>query len=480
MLVKKFEAENMTAALQLVKDTLGSDALILSTRTLSRKGLGVLGKQLIEVTAAIESPAMKNNLRKATVSNDVIPEPVRAAFGKFSTSHNQRVETLEDEVVSISRQAAGRSQKVEVRENPLEAEVRQLKAQLEAQNIGQLQAEINELKALMKQLTAFNPVVAPATPAPQPEPQIEAPVVRPEELAIAPPEDIKPVIKRVEPRPAPVSRFKSNLDQQLDDLSAMLVDRGIDAEAATTIARFAEPQMNSSQRHNPDACRRFLARTVAGLVQTSGRLWQQGQPQKRVALLGATGVGKTTTIAKLAAEAITESGARVALVTIDTYRIAAVEQLKIYGEIMGVPVDVVLSPEQLQEAFRRHADKDLILIDTAGRSPQDSLRIDELNQFLGVDAGVENCLVLPATTEERLLQKTYEAFRKLPLSRLIFTKLDETDRCGALINIPTRNNLPLAYLTNGQKVPEDLLLAEPQNVADLVMGAAEETRRMAV
>ena len=98
----------------------------------------------------------------------------------------------------------------------------------------------------------------------------------------------------------------------------MLVERGIDAEAASTIARYAEPQMNSSQRHNPDACRRFLARTVAGLVQTSGRLWQPGQPQKRVALLGATGVGKTTTIAKLAAEAITESGARVALVTIDT------------------------------------------------------------------------------------------------------------------------------------------------------------------
>ncbi len=479
MLVKKFEAENMTAALQLVKDTLGSDALILSTRTLSRKGLGVLGKQVVEVTAAIESPAMKNNLRKAVPANDVLPEPVRAAFGKFSTGHNQRVETLEDEVVSISRQAVSRSQKVELRDNPLEAEVRQLRAQLEAQNVGRLQAEIEELKALMKQLTAFNPVVAPAAPSAA-VPQAEERFVFPEEPTASLLETIKPVIKKVEPRPAPVTRFKDAVEQNLDDLSAMLVECGIDAEAAATIARFAEPQMNSSQRHNPDACRRFLARTVAGLVQTTGRLWQSGQPQKRVALLGATGVGKTTSIAKLAAEAITESGARVALVTIDTYRIAAVEQLKIYGEIMGIPVDVVLSPDQLQEAFRRHADKDLILIDTAGRSPQDSLRIAELNEFLGAGAGVENCLVLPATTEERLLQKTYEAFSALPLSRLIFTKLDETDRCGSLINISTRNNLPLAYLTNGQRVPEDLLLAEPQNVADLVMGAAEETRRMAV
>jgi flagellar biosynthesis protein FlhF len=197
-------------------------------------------------------------------------------------------------------------------------------------------------------------------------------------------------------------------------------------------------------------------------------------------LIGTTGVGKTTTIAKLAAEAMTQSGARVALVTIDTYRIAAVEQLKVYGEIMGIPVEVVLNPEQLQEAFRRHRDKDLILIDTAGRSPRDQARIDELNQFLGEGSGVENCLVLAAPTEERLQQKTLESFSPIPLSRLIFTKLDETDRCGTLINIPLRSNLPLAYLTNGQQVPEDLLQAESKLVAELVMGVITETRRMAV
>ena len=259
-----------------------------------------------------------------------------------------------------------------------------------------------------------------------------------------------------------------------------LASRGIDREAAATIARFAAPQMNERQYQDPDQCRDFLATTIASLVQTTGPLWSPGDPQKRISLIGATGVGKTTTIAKLAAEAITQSGARVALVTIDTYRIAAVEQLKVYGEIMGLPVEVVLSPEQLQEAFRRHRDKDLILIDTAGRSPRDQARIDELNQFLGQGSEVENCLVLAAPTEERLQQKTLESFSPIPLSRLIFTKLDETDRCGSLINVPIRSNLPLAYLTNGQQVPEDLLRAEPKTVAELVMGTAEELRRMAV
>ena len=459
MLVKKFEAENMAAALKQVKETLGSEALILSTRTIGKKGLGVLGRQMIEVTAAIEAPSMKSNLRQAVPDSGMSS----SRLGRLPAAYSQRVETLEDEAVSLSRQAVNRSQKVEVAENPLEAEVRQLRAQLEAQDVGQLQADINELKQLMQQFS-------------------QASHQAPEQVAQKPAQPAVPEWQdmplRREPV-APVARFKTAVEQTLDDLITMLTERGIDAEAAATIARFAAPQLNTRQRQDAGACREFLTATVAGLVQTTGSLWQSGQPQKRVSLIGATGVGKTTTIAKLAAEAI-QSGARVALVTIDTYRIAAVEQLKVYGDIMGLPVEVVLSPEQLQEAFRRHRDKDLILIDTAGRSPQDQLRIEELNEFLGQGAGVENCLVLAATTDERLQQRTLQAFSKLPLSRLIFTKLDETDRCGALINLPTSSNLPLAYLTNGQKVPEDIMLAEAQKVAELVMGHETESRRMAV
>jgi len=457
MLVRKFEAENMAAALKQVKETLGSDALILSTRTLGKKGLGVLGKQTIEVTAAIESPAMKNNLRQTVPTQ----ERQFATLGKVATTYSQRVETLEDEQVALSQAAKRESRRVEVISNPLEDEVRALRSQLEAQNVGQLQDEINQLKELVTQFTQ----------AQQPKPEVVAPVpVMPK---------VDPV-QKVTPSATQVSQLKTNTERSLEELIDILTERGIDQDAAATIARFAGPQMNERQRQEPDLCRQFLSHTVAGLVQTTGTLWKPGDPQKRISLIGATGVGKTTTIAKLAAEAITQSGARVALVTIDTYRIAAVEQLKVYGEIMGLPVEVVLSPEQLQEAFRRHRDKDLILIDTAGRSPRDNARIDELNEFLGQDSDVENCLVLSATTEERLQQKTLKSFNRLPISRLIFTKLDESDRCGSLINIPIRSNLPLAYLTNGQQVPEDLILAEPQVVADLVMVNKEEERRFAV
>ena len=374
MLVRKFEAENMATALQQVKQTLGSEALILSTRTIGKKGLGVLGKQIIEVTAAIESPAMKNGFRKAVPNT----ETKSSNFGKSSATYGRRVETLEDEQVSLS--TAATSQRIEVQSNPLEDEIRQLRSQLESQNLNQLQAEVNQLKELMQQLSQAQQENQVATVA-MPDHR-ETEILQPSQ-----PRQISPAIQ-----------IKPATEKPLEHLLDLLVDRGIDREAAATIARFAAPQMNERQYQDPDQCRDFLATTIASLVQTTGPLWSPGDPQKRISLIGATGVGKTTTIAKLAAEAITQSGARVALVTIDTYRIAAVEQLKVYGEIMGLPVEVVLSPEQLQEAFRRHRDKDLILIDTAGRSPRDQARIDELNQFLGKGSEVENCLVLAAPT----------------------------------------------------------------------------------
>ncbi|WP_072909769.1 flagellar biosynthesis protein FlhF [Malonomonas rubra] len=472
MLVRKFEADDMASALKQVKETLGAEALILSTKTLRKKGLGVLGKQSIEVTAAIESPAMKASSKRQpqAAASKPAPQQIPAAY-------RQRIDTLEDELVDLSQfestppaQPARRDRRVELNESAvLEEEVRSLRSQLEAQNVNQLQSEIDQLKNLVQELAQTR----------QAQDVVETPLPMAGQVSQMPtqPEPLPQVAAAPRPvQPTPLAKR----EKDLDDLIELLVEQGIESEAAGTIARFAAQQMNDRQRQEPHLCRAFLTETVANLVNAAGPLWQRGDAQKRVALIGPTGVGKTTTIAKLAAEAITNEGARVALVTIDTYRIAAVEQLKVYGEIMGLPVEVVLSPDQLQEAFRRHRDKDLILIDTAGRSPRDDERIAELNEFLGQGADVENCLVLAAPTDERLQRRSLEAFSQLPISKLIFTKLDETDRCGALINLPTRSNLPLAYLTNGQQVPEDLLLAEPQMVAELVMQNETESRRIAV
>lgn len=469
MLVKKFEAENMAAALKLVKASLGPEALVLSTRTRPKKGLGVLGRQVVEVTAAIESPATKGPSRAVTTA---MMESSLKPAKRMPTAYSERVETLDDERVSLSSTTPRRPRKIELAEHPLEDEVRALRAQLEAQNISGLQQEMNELKDLVRGFC--QPSTAPSAATLSVDANDHDGLSSSVPTALTQNQSVRLV------PPTELSRYRGPVEHSLADLVEILTERGIDPEGAATIARFAASRMTERQRCEPNLCQEFLSSTIADLVQTSGPLWSPGQPQKRMSLIGATGVGKTTTIAKLAAAAMTDSGARVALVTIDTYRIAAVEQLKIYADIMGLPVEVVLSPDQLQEAFRRHQDKDLILIDTAGRSPRDEVQIAQLKEFLGQGAGVENHLVLAAPTAERLQQQALDAFAEMPLAGLIFTKLDETDYCGSLINLPLKSNLPLAYLTNGQKVPEDLLPAEPRLVADLVMTEHEQLRRFAV
>jgi len=205
-------------------------------------------------------------------------------------------------------------------------------------------------------------------------------------------------------------------------------------------------------------------------VRCSGPFFGPAGKPRRIALLGPTGVGKTTTVAKLAADYLLNRGRSLALVTIDIYRIAAAEQLKVYGEIMNVPVDVAGTPEEFRQIMRRHHDKELVLIDTAGRSPRDRAGIEALHEFVGPESGVENHLVLSTATRERENDAAIKRFTGVPLKSLIMTKLDECETLGSLLNIHLRHKAPLSYLTDGQRVPEDLLLAEPKKIGQLILG----------
>lgn len=191
-----------------------------------------------------------------------------------------------------------------------------------------------------------------------------------------------------------------------------------------------------------------------------------------VALIGATGVGKTTTIGKLAAGFSIIDKRKVALITVDTYRVAAVEQLKTFGEIIGVPVKVVMTPVGLREAIEGYGDKELIFIDTAGRSPYHDLHMSELEAFLEQAKPDFTMLVLSATTQFSDQLKGYRRFEPLT-THLIFTKLDETESAGSILNLLGQTTLPTAYLANGQNVPDDIEAATPHRIARYVLG--EET-----
>ncbi|MEK6748914.1 MAG: flagellar biosynthesis protein FlhF [Pseudomonadota bacterium] len=186
-----------------------------------------------------------------------------------------------------------------------------------------------------------------------------------------------------------------------------------------------------------------------------------------VALVGPTGVGKTTTIAKLAAKFVLRHGKnQLALVNLDNYRIGAHENLKIYGRILGVPARTAGNAAELQQILKENYGKKLVLLDTAGIGQRDG-RIDELGGFFNEEsAGIKTCLVLAANVTNAVLRETIQRFQPRRLSGVILTKLDETSAMGAALSELITQKLPLVYLADGQRVPEDLHRAEPTQIVE--------------
>ncbi len=172
--------------------------------------------------------------------------------------------------------------------------------------------------------------------------------------------------------------------------------------------------------------------------------------------VGPTGVGKTTTIAKLASILALKKKRRTALLTMDTYRIAAAEQLKLYGNIIGVPVDVAETPYELSGLVDKHRDKELILIDTAGRGRGDGAQIRQLKELAALIPSVKFNLVLSVNTRDECLYDTIKRFDSMPVDCLTLTKLDEAGGVGPILNTALYSKKPIAYLTTGQRVPEDI------------------------
>lgn len=196
--------------------------------------------------------------------------------------------------------------------------------------------------------------------------------------------------------------------------------------------------------------------------------------KKFIALVGPTGVGKTTTLAKLAAHAALEEKKKVAFITLDTYRIAAIDQLKTYAALLDIPVEVAYEPEDFVKAVETFADYDQIFIDTAGRNYRDAEFVHTLNAILSRENELETYLVLAVTMKERDLDPIMENFEHMTIDQLIFTKADETKVYGSMVNIMLKYGLAAAYVTTGQDVPDDITQAAPKLFADYMIGDGVE------
>jgi flagellar biosynthesis protein FlhF len=187
-------------------------------------------------------------------------------------------------------------------------------------------------------------------------------------------------------------------------------------------------------------------------------------------MVGPTGVGKTTTLAKLAGRFGLQQDCRLGLITVDTYRVAAVEQLRTYAEIIDLPMRIVTSPAEMQEALDAFADCDLVLIDTAGRSPHDDRRLAELKELIAVAKPDYVYLVLSLASGASSLRAAADRFAAVSPTAVVFTKLDETAGCGGLLSASREIGLPISYFATGQEVPRDIEPADSCRAARLIMG----------
>lgn len=249
----------------------------------------------------------------------------------------------------------------------------------------------------------------------------------------------------------------------------ILIQNDVSAENAASLVKKVIANLSEEELQDYGKVKGALVEALAEELDNSSPL-SHGTGLEVVALVGPTGVGKTTTVAKLAANFALLENREVAMVTADTYRIAAVEQLRRYAEIIDVPLEVVFSPEEFRQALVRLQDKDVILIDTAGRSQRNIVQLSELRTLLRQSARIKTLLVLSLTTKYRDLLDIVAKFQQVGFDALLFTKLDETTSVGSILNLVKATGKPLTYITTGQNVPDDIESADPLKLAKLILG----------
>ena len=255
------------------------------------------------------------------------------------------------------------------------------------------------------------------------------------------------------------------LDKKNSPVITYLLDKDIDLSVAETLS---EGISNESLVNN-DGVKKLLHSKICKLFTRIDGISIPTVGCRKVALIGPTGVGKTTTIAKLAAYFSIHENYKVALITADTYRIAAVEQLKTYADIIGIPLEIVYTAAELKDALTKHQDKNLVLIDTAGRSPSNDEHLAELQTLLSVSPYMETHLVLSATTKTRDALQIIKKFAICAPQKLLFTKVDEASNVGTIVNILYHFPTILSYITTGQNVPDDIEVADAEKLANLML-----------
>ena len=482
MKIKRFFAKDMRTALKEVKDELGVDAVIMSNKKLANG---------VEIVAAVDydkaapkaaaqpqaAPASQRAVQQPT-HNFVKPEPKRAqpepqakvADSLQALLERQSPRPRSPELASMFSQS-GIDTSEHYQEPAQPRTTNMFARENEAPKRMQTQADSLGFDDLDQDFDDLDAPVAPRSQANNNE-SAQMSAMRDEMNAI------RQLLEHQ------VSGLMQQDMARRDPTRACMIDRlvgmGIDKDVAEQMACFIPDDVSRQQ-----GWKALLQMVEDQMQTTNNEILRQGGVY---ALVGPTGVGKTTTVAKLAALGAQKYGAdKVALITTDTYRIGAYEQLATYGRIIGCGVKQVKDANELAEVLYHLRNKRLVLIDTAGMSQRDLRLTEQLNTLMrNQRVDIRSYLVLSATAQINVLQETVRHFKKVQLSGCIFTKLDESLSLGEIISIAIQNRLPIGYLTNGQRVPEDIRVANAEKLVKkaeqlyLKRAKAQNSRHQAV
>jgi flagellar biosynthesis protein FlhF len=439
--IKRYIVREMQEAIRQIKQDLGSEAVIVSSYKVPAKGItGLFSPRLLEVTAALdESPEMR-------LSADCLPAQITVEAG----SAGSVAERLIGPAKSLPRAfLSGR------------------------------QADHSFVRSLYpagggcKEETP-----GPGLLSPKWEEELTATAGRPAERA---------TVEDTTNRKGEETRclFEVMLNKQLQaGLKGESVSGWrktlLDMDIQESIVEQLLVALHEDEDPPGDRSRHIYLNLFKQVVNLLEPAYRSLESARVLTFVGPSGVGKTTTLAKLATRFSLYDHKKIALVAVCTYRIGVVEQLHAYGEFLGIPVEVVMTPAELASVLESHSDKDYIFIDTAGRSAWNAGQVLELKGFLDVvEEPRDIFLVLSSATKNRDLAKIACEFRKISYSKLIFTKLDETETHGSILNLVCALGTPAAYLTNGQGVPDDIIEAAPTKIAKLLFRGVEPDEIMA-
>ncbi len=413
MIIKKFTGKTEAEATEAAKKELGSTLVIMNVREVKKKGLFafLLPKQ-IEVTAALEEEA-----------------PARPQYG------------------SILRTAADKE---------IRTEQQNLLAKNSTENI---EKKLDSLQTLLESQLNNRQSEKEESAKTQDVPDAEEKEDKIQDMAVA-------EKKEEEKNP--------EQDKFIRLLYNKMLDNEMDEKYVNSILEDASKTKKADLPFDY-----LLANIYQKMVLKFGKsegITPSEEGPRIVLFIGPTGVGKTTTIAKLAGRYCVEEKKKVALLTADTYRIAAAEQLRTYANILETPFRIIYTPEELQAAVEDYWDCDYIFIDTAGRSHQNTDQLEKMKEMVAALKRPESYqvfLVLSATTKYRDLQKIADCYGRIADFELIFTKLDETEAVGNLLNMKLYTDAPIAYVTCGQNVPDDMEAFNPQKTVKQILGGKE-------